>query len=74
MVSEHHRAMARELLIGSLIALAITNAILGGLTFLMFFLGGVFTVLGWIVIVFWVLWDWRGLRQIFRLIRGDISI
>ena len=75
----HQREVARELLIGTLKFLAITNIILVGVTVLLFFLasiflGGVFRILGTIVILFWIVWDWRGLRQVLRLMRGDLSL
>jgi FtsH-binding integral membrane protein len=75
----HQREVARELLIGTLKFLAITNIILAGVTVLLFFLasvflGGVFRILGTIVILFWIVWDWRGLRQVLRLMRGDLSL
>jgi hypothetical protein len=71
---QHDRKLASELLRGSIIFLLLLNAVFAGLIFLMFFLGGFFKVFGWVLIVIAAVWDWRGLRQVLRLWRGDLSL
>lgn len=66
--------LVRELLIGTLTSLAISTVILVGLIVLMFYIGGFFRILGWVFAVVLVIWDWRVLRQTFKLLRGDISL
>ncbi len=66
--------LVRELLIGTLTSLAISTVILVGLIVLMFYLGGFFRILGWFFAVVLIIWDWRTLRQVFKLLRGDMSL
>ena len=68
------RELARELLKGGLIFLTVVTTIFAGLIFLMFFLGGLFRIVGWIFVIVLIFWDWRILRQVFRLMRGDLSL
>ena len=69
-----YRPFVRQLLLNIIIFFVVSNVVLAALTFLMFYLGGVFAVFGWIIIAIWIIWDWRLRRQIFRLLRGDMSL
>ena len=66
--------MAADLLQGTLIMLVVSNAIFGGLIALMFYLGGFFHVVSWVIVAGLALWDWRGLRHVVKLMRGDTSL
>ena len=65
---------ARSLLIGTILSTLFSTVVLVGLIVLMFSLGGFFSVVGWVLVVVLALWDWRGLRQIVKLSRGDMSL
>ena len=65
---------ARSLLIGTILSTLFSTVVLVGLIVLMFSLGGFFSGVGWVLVVFLALWDWRGLRQIVKLSRGDLSL
>ena len=68
------KGMARELLFGTLISFVVTNAVLIGLTVLFFRLDGFWKIPGFMFIGITFLWDWRGIRQIVKLSRGDLSL
>ena len=68
------KKIALDLLLGGLIMLVITNAVLIGLTVLFFRLDGFWKIPGFVFIGITLLWDWRGIRQIVKLSRGDLSL
>ena len=65
---------ARELIVGSFLFFVVSTAVLVGLIVIMFSLGGFFSVIGWVLVAWLVLWDWRLLRQMVKLSRGDTSL
>jgi hypothetical protein len=66
--------MAREMMWGALIVTAVTTGILTLLIALALNAGGAWRVPGGLMAVVLVLCFWRGLRQVFRLWRGDLSL
>ncbi len=69
-----NKKIALDLLLGGLITLVITNAVLIGLIMLFFWLDGFWKIPGFMFIGITFLWDWRGIRQIVKLSRGDLSL
>lgn len=63
-----------DLLFGTLIWFAVSNSILVGLILLLFNLDGFWRIPGIFLIVITVLLDWRTIRHIVKLARGDLSL
>ena len=61
----------RDLAWGSIFFLVVVSVLLGGLSWLMSTLGGFFAIIGYIVVIIWLVFLWRWFVNFIGLMRGE---